>query len=170
MKTELKRLFDKGLLLSSYNIYSQFMPWQMEDFILELVALEIAYHAGGLSKYEITKKWTELIWDVDELKRIMTEDKLHNNPMCRKFLLALEKQDVIAPRKGVRQIDCATAMPGRHMPRAEAVQHRHAPRSSYDVRERVSSGSHRPRNPCAKHEASGRCWRSTGPTSRSKRR
>ena len=74
LKTELKRIFDKGLLLSSYNIYSQFMPRQMEDFILELVALEIAYHAGGLSKYEITKKWTELIWDVDELKRIMTED------------------------------------------------------------------------------------------------
>jgi hypothetical protein len=101
LKTELKRIFDEGLLLSSYNIYSQsqFMPWQMEDFILELVALEIAYHAGGLSNYEITKKWTELIWDVDELKRIMTEDKLHNNPMCRKFLLALEKQDRLA---GVR--------------------------------------------------------------------
>ena len=102
LKKEVKRIFDEGLLLSSYNIYSQFMPWQMEDFILELVALEFAYHAGGLSKYEITKKWTELIWDVDELKRIMTEDKLHNNPMCRKFLLALEKQDIIAPRKGVR--------------------------------------------------------------------
>ena len=81
LQKELKLIFDEGLLLSSYNIYSQFMPWQMEDFILELVALEIAYHAGGLSKYEITKKWTELIWDVDELKRIMTEDKLHNNPM-----------------------------------------------------------------------------------------
>jgi hypothetical protein len=80
------------------------MPWQMEAFILELVALEIACHAGGLSKYEFTKKWTELIWDVDELKRIMTEDKLNNNPMCRKFLLALEKQDKVAPRKGVRQI------------------------------------------------------------------
>ena len=79
LKTELKRIFDKGLLLSSYNIYSQFMPRQMEDFILELVALEIAYHAGGLSKYEITKKWTELIWDVDELKRIMTEDRLKRN-------------------------------------------------------------------------------------------
>ena len=66
LKTELKRIFDEGLLLSSCNIYSQsqFMPWQMEDFILELVALEIAYHAGGLSNYEITKKWTELIWDV----------------------------------------------------------------------------------------------------------
>jgi hypothetical protein len=47
LKTELKRIFDKGLLLSSYNIYSQFMPRLMEDFILvELVALEIAYHAG----------------------------------------------------------------------------------------------------------------------------
>jgi hypothetical protein len=102
LKTELKRIFDEGLLLSSYNIYSQFMPWQMEDFILELVALEIAYHAGGLSNYEITKKWTELIWDVDELKGLLAEGKLHNNPMCRKFLLALEKQDAIAPRKGVK--------------------------------------------------------------------
>jgi hypothetical protein len=69
----------------------------METFILELVALEIAYHAGGLRNYEITKRWTELIWDVDELKRILTEDKLHNNPMCRKFLAALELQDEIAP-------------------------------------------------------------------------
>jgi hypothetical protein len=50
LKTELKRIFDEGLLLSSYNIYSQFMPWQMEAFILELVALEIAYHAGGESR------------------------------------------------------------------------------------------------------------------------
>jgi hypothetical protein len=91
LKKELKLIFDEGLLLSSYNIYSQFTPWQMETFILELVALEIAYHAGGLDNYEITKKWKEFIWDVDELTRIMTEDKLHNNPMCRKFLLALEK-------------------------------------------------------------------------------
>jgi hypothetical protein len=104
LKTELKRIFDQGLLLSSYNIYSQFRPWQMGAFILELVALEIAYHARGLTNYERTKRWTELIWDVDELKRIMTEDKLHNNPMCRKFLLALEKQDKVAPRTGVRQI------------------------------------------------------------------
>jgi hypothetical protein len=59
LKKELKFIFDEGLLLSSYNIYSQFTPWQqMETFVLELVALEIAYHAGGLSKYEITKKWT----------------------------------------------------------------------------------------------------------------
>jgi hypothetical protein len=108
LKTELKRIFDEGLLLSSYNIYSQFMPKEMEAFILELVALEIAYHAGGLSKYGLTKKWTELIWDVVELKRIMTEDKLHNNPMCRKFLLALEKQDDIAPRTGVRQSFAST--------------------------------------------------------------
>jgi hypothetical protein len=28
LKTELKRIFDEGLLLSSYNIYSQFMPRQ----------------------------------------------------------------------------------------------------------------------------------------------
>ena len=42
LKTELKRIFDEGLLLSSYNIYSQFMPREMEAFILELVALEIA--------------------------------------------------------------------------------------------------------------------------------
>ena len=104
LKTELKRIFDEGLLLSSYNIYSQFMPCQMEAFILELVELEIAYHAGGLSNYELTKKWTELIWDVDELKRLLAEGKLHNNPMCCKFLLALEKQDDVAPRKGVRQI------------------------------------------------------------------
>jgi hypothetical protein len=69
LKKEVKRIFDEGLLLSSYNIYSQFTPRQMEDFILELVALEIAYHAGGLSNYELTKKWTELIWDVGELKR-----------------------------------------------------------------------------------------------------
>jgi hypothetical protein len=68
------------------------------------VALEIAYHAGGLSKYEITKKWTELIWDVDGLKRLLAEGKLHNNTMCSKFLLALELQDEVAPRKGVRQI------------------------------------------------------------------
>jgi hypothetical protein len=61
LKKEVKRIFDKGLLISSYNIYSQFTPWQMETFILELVALEFAYHAGGLSKYELTKKWTELI-------------------------------------------------------------------------------------------------------------
>jgi hypothetical protein len=59
LKKELELIFDKGLLLSSYNIYSQFTPWQMETSILELVALEIAYHAGGLSTYEITKKWTE---------------------------------------------------------------------------------------------------------------
>ena len=104
LKTELKRIFDEGLLLSSYNIYSQFMPWQMEDFILELVALEIAYHAGGLSKYEFTKKWTELIWDVDELKGLLAEGKLHNNPMYRKFLLALELQDKVAPRTSARQI------------------------------------------------------------------
>jgi hypothetical protein len=26
LKTELKRIFEKGLLLSSYNSYSQFMP------------------------------------------------------------------------------------------------------------------------------------------------
>jgi hypothetical protein len=38
LKEGLKRIFDEGLLLSSYNIYSQFMPWQMETFILELVA------------------------------------------------------------------------------------------------------------------------------------
>jgi hypothetical protein len=104
LKTELKRIFERGLLLSSYNIYSQFKPWQMETSILELVALEIAYHAGGLSNYETTKKWTELIWGVDELKRILAEDKLHNNPMCRKFLATLELQDEIVPRKGVRQI------------------------------------------------------------------
>jgi hypothetical protein len=108
LKKELKRIFDKGLLISSYNIYSQFTPWQMETFILELVALEIAYHAGGLSKYEFTKKWTELIWDVDGLKDLLAEGKLHNNPMCckriGKFLLALEKQDEVAPRIGVRQI------------------------------------------------------------------
>jgi hypothetical protein len=67
LKTELELIFDEGLLLSSYNIYSQFTPWQMGTFILELVALEIAYHAGGLSKYEITKRWTELTWDVDGL-------------------------------------------------------------------------------------------------------
>jgi hypothetical protein len=68
------------------------------------VALEIAYHAGGLSKYEITKKWTEPIWDVDGLKGLLAEGKLHNNPMCLKFLLALKLQDKVAPRKGVRQI------------------------------------------------------------------
>jgi hypothetical protein len=92
--------------LSSYNTYSQFKPPQMEAFVLELVALEIAHHAGGgLTNYERTsKRWTELIWDVDELKRILAEDKLHNKPVCRKFLLALEEQDKIAPRKGVRQI------------------------------------------------------------------
>jgi hypothetical protein len=77
LKTELKRIFERGLLLSSYNIYSQPRPWQMETSILELVALEIAYHAGGLINYETTKKWTELIWDVDGLKRILAEDKLH---------------------------------------------------------------------------------------------
>jgi hypothetical protein len=41
---------------------------------------------------------------VDRLKRILAEEKLHNNPMCRKFLLALEKQDKVAPRTGARQI------------------------------------------------------------------
>jgi hypothetical protein len=46
----------------------------METIILELVALEIAYHAGGLSKYEITKKWTELICGVGELKGLLAED------------------------------------------------------------------------------------------------
>jgi hypothetical protein len=104
LKKELKLIFDEGLLLSSYNIYSQFTSWQMETFILELVALEIAYHAGGLSKYELTKKWTELIWDVGELKGLLAEGKLHNNPMCSKFLLALELQDEVSPRRGVRQI------------------------------------------------------------------
>ena len=104
LQKELKLIFDEGLLLSSYNIYSQFTPWQMETFILELVALEIAYHTGGLRKYEITKKWTELIWDVDELKGLLAEGKLHNNPMCYKFLLALKLQDEVAPRTGVRQI------------------------------------------------------------------
>jgi hypothetical protein len=57
LETELKCSFERGLLLSSYNIYSQFKPRQMlEAFsILELVALEIAYHAGGgLSNYETT--------------------------------------------------------------------------------------------------------------------
>jgi hypothetical protein len=43
LKTELKCCFERGLLLSSYNIYSQFKPRQMEAFIFELVALEIAY-------------------------------------------------------------------------------------------------------------------------------
>jgi hypothetical protein len=105
LKTELKRTSERGLLLSSYNIYSQFKPRRMEVFIFELIALETAYHVGGSSNYEITKRWTELIWDVDGLiKRILAEDKLHNNPMCRKFLAALELQDEIAPRKGARQI------------------------------------------------------------------
>ena len=58
----------------------------------------------GVSKYEITKKWTKLIWDVDERLGLLAEGKLHNNPMCRKFLLALELQDEVAPRTGVRQI------------------------------------------------------------------
>jgi hypothetical protein len=30
---------------------------------------------------------------VDELKRILAEDKLHNNPMCCKYMAALELQD-----------------------------------------------------------------------------
>ena len=77
LKTELKCSFERGLLLSSYNIYSQFKPRRMEVFIFELIALETAYHVGGSSNYEITKRWTELIWDVDELKRILAEDKLH---------------------------------------------------------------------------------------------
>jgi hypothetical protein len=102
VETELKCFFERGLRLSSYNIYSQFKPRQMGTFILELVALEIAYHAGGLSNYKTTKRWTELIWDVDELNRILTEDKLRSNPMCHKFLLALEEQDKVAPRTGVK--------------------------------------------------------------------
>jgi hypothetical protein len=112
LKKELERIFDKGLLLSSYNIYSQFTPWQMETSILELVALEIAYHAGGLSTYGITKKWTEpvggteLIWGVDELKRLLAEGKLHNNPMCRKFMLALELQDKVIRIYGTSPGNC----------------------------------------------------------------
>jgi hypothetical protein len=54
LETELECFFERGLLLSSYSIYSQFKPRQMGAFILELVALEIAYHAGGLSNYETT--------------------------------------------------------------------------------------------------------------------
>jgi hypothetical protein len=107
LETELKRIFERGLLLSSYDIYSQFKPPQMETFILELVALEIAYHAGGQINYETTKRWREPIWDVDELNRILAGDKLHNNPMCHKFLAALELQeDEISPRTGARQIIC----------------------------------------------------------------
>jgi hypothetical protein len=96
LETELKHISKHGLLLLSFNIYSQFKSPQMGAFILELAALEIACHAGGLVNYETTKRWTEPIWDVDELKRILAEDILHNNPMCHKLLLVLQLQDKIA--------------------------------------------------------------------------
>jgi hypothetical protein len=52
-------------VLSSYNYNILLVvqaPPQMEAFILELVALDIACHAGGLGNYETTKRWTELIY------------------------------------------------------------------------------------------------------------
>ena len=79
----------------------------MSAFLNELVSLDTVYHAGGLAHKMANGHWRELIWNVDEMKEMMAEDGVAfatEYPMSCQFLTALDAQNEVVQRRGVRQI------------------------------------------------------------------
>jgi hypothetical protein len=65
------------------------------------------YHAGGLAHKKAKGHWRELIWNVDEMKEMRAkggETFATKYPMSYQFLNALDAQNEVAKRRGVRQI------------------------------------------------------------------
>ena len=98
---------ESGLKTSNFNVFSQFQHEEVSAFASELVSFGIVYHAGGVAHKKAKGHWRELIWNVDEMKEMRAKDGVAfatEYPMSCQFLTALDAQNVVVQRRGVRQI------------------------------------------------------------------